>query len=519
MYILTIPLLFLIKVFENVVEIVMRKHSTFVPLSVLNIDPESSVPIYRQLYTSLRNAILSGQLASGTQLPSTRTLALEIGVARGTILNAYEQLLAEGYVEGEIGGGTYVARKLPDELLRAPSIQAFPLPQDQSGRSLSQRGIAMASTAYASPYDLSPVHVFRPGLAALDAFPVKIWSQITARRARQRSYDLLNYGDPAGYMPLRQSIAGYLRSVRAVKCDPEQMIIVTGSQQALDLTARVLLDTGDDVLIEDPCYPGAKGALLGAGAHLIPVSVDKEGMRITSAMVSSTPARMAYVTPSHQYPLGVTMSLARRLALLEWARSAKAWILEDDYDSEFRYKGRPLAALQGLDTSGRVIYIGTFSKVLFPALRIGYMVVPPDLVDGFVSARTMIDLHTPTLGQVILTDFLDEGHFGRHIRRMRELYAGRQAALVSAVDQELKGLLEVSSNEAGMYLIGWLLHDQDDQKASEIAAAYGIEAPPLSTFRIEPGDSQGLLLGYTAFSEDEIRIGVQQLAEALQSIR
>ncbi|HEY6286365.1 MAG TPA: PLP-dependent aminotransferase family protein, partial [Ktedonobacteraceae bacterium] len=213
------------------------------------------------------------------------------------------------------------------------------------------------------------------------------------------------------------------------------------------------------------------------------------------------------------------MSLARRLALLEWARRAKAWILEDDYDSEFRYKGRPLAALQGLDASGRVIYIGSFSKVLFPALRVGYMVVPPDLVDGFVSARTTIDLHPPTLGQVILTDFLNEGHFGRHIRRMRELYGTRQAALVSAAAQELTGLLDVRSNEAGMNLIGWLPQDMNDQRASEVAAAYGIEAPPLSTFRIESENSQGLLLGYTAFSEDEIRVGVQRLGEALRSMK
>jgi GntR family transcriptional regulator/MocR family aminotransferase len=496
----------------------MRKHSTLVPLSVFNIDPTSSIPTYRQLYTSLRNAILNGQLAPGTQLPSTRALALELGFARGTILNAYEQLFAEGYVESEMGGGTYVARELPDELLKAPVIQAPTLLQDTPGRSLSLRGIAMASTAYASPYDLSPVHVFRPGLAALEAFPLKIWSQITTKHARQRSYDLLNYGDPAGYKPLRQAIAGYLGSVRAVKCDPEQVIIVAGSQQALDLAARVLLDPGDDVLIEDPCYPGARGALLGAGAQLIPVPVDKEGMDIIAGMTRSSIARMAYVTPSHQYPLGVTMSLARRLALLEWARRAKAWVLEDDYDSEFRYKGRPLAALQGLDTSGRVIYIGTFSKVLFPALRLGYMVVPPDLVDGFVAARTMIDLHPPTLGQVILTDFLNEGHFGRHIRRMRELYAGRQAALVSAAARELTGVLDVRSNEAGMYLIGWLLHGRDDQRASQVAATYGIEAPPLSAFRIEPGNTQGLLLGYTAFSENEIRIGVRHLAEALQAI-
>jgi GntR family transcriptional regulator/MocR family aminotransferase len=241
-------------------------------------------------------------------------------------------------------------------------------------------------------------------------------------------------------------------------------------------------------------------------------------MCITPEIVRSTIARMAYVTPSHQYPLGVTMSLSRRLALLEWARRANAWILEDDYDSEFRYKGRPLAALQGLDTSGRVIYIGTFSKVLFPALRVGYMVVPPNLVDGFVAARSTIDLHPPTLGQVILTDFLDEGHFGRHIRRMRELYTVRQAALVSAAEEELKGLLEVNASEAGMYLIGWLSGELNDQRASQAAAAFGIEAPPLSTFRIEQGSSQGLLLGYTAFTESEILRGVKRLAEALESL-
>jgi GntR family transcriptional regulator / MocR family aminotransferase len=496
----------------------MRKHSTFIPLSVFNIDPSSLVPVYRQLYTSLRNAILKGQLAPGTQLPSTRTLALELGFARGTILNAYEQLFAEGYVESRMGGGTYVARELPDELLQAPAIQSAALPQDQRSHKLSLRGIAMASTAYSSPFDLSPVRVFRPGLAALDAFPLSIWSHIVTRRVRHWPYELLNYADPAGFKSLRQAIASYLGFVRAVKCDPDQVIIVTGSQQALDLAARVLLDPGDDVLIEDPCYPGARGALLGAGAHLIPVPVDKEGMDINAGVARCATARMAYVTPSHQYPLGVTMSLSRRLALLEWARRTRAWVLEDDYDSEFRYKGRPLAALQGLDTAERVIYMGTFSKVLFPALRLGYLVVPSDLVDGFVAARTMIDLHPPIFEQVILTDFLDEGHFGRHIRRMRELYADRQAVLVSAAAQELAGLLDVRSNEAGMYLIGWLPQGLDDQSASKRAATHGIEAPPLSIFRIEPGNTQGLLLGYAAFSEDEIRTGVQHLAAALRNM-
>jgi GntR family transcriptional regulator/MocR family aminotransferase len=496
----------------------MRKDSTLVPLSVFSVDPTSPEPVYRQLYGSLRDAILSGQLAPGTQLPSTRTLALELGLARGTILNAYEQLFAEGYVEGEMGSGTYVARELPEELLQAPTLRASSISQDLSGRTLSKRGTAMASTAYAALYDLSPIHAFQPGLAALDAFPLNIWSQIIIKRARQRSHVLLNYGDPAGFKSLREAIAGYLGTVRAVKCNAEQVIIVAGSQQALDLAVRVLLDPGDNVLIEDPCYPGARGALLGAGAYLRPVPVDKEGMAINAGMARGTVARMAYVTPSHQYPLGVTMSLKRRLALLEWARRVEAWVLEDDYDSEFRYKGRPLAALQGLDTSGRVIYIGTFSKVLFPALRIGYLIVPPDLVDAFVAARTMIDLHPPAFVQVVLTDFLGEGHFERHIRRMRELYAQRQAALVSAAEQELTGLLDVQAHEAGMYLIGWLPQGMDDQHASQRAKAYGIEAPALSTFRIEPGNTHGLLLGYTAFNKEEIRIGVQRLAEALRTM-
>jgi GntR family transcriptional regulator / MocR family aminotransferase len=295
------------------------------------------------------------------------------------------------------------------------------------------------------------------------------------------------------------------------------VIVVAGSQQALDLTARLLLDEGDAAWIEDPGYLGARGALLGAGASLVPVPVDGEGLDVQAGQARNPEARLIYVSPSHQYPYGVTMSLPRRLALLESASRAGAWVLEDDYDSEYRYAGRPLAALQGLDGEGRVIYLGTFSKVLFPALRLGYMVVPPDLVDGFVAARALVDRHSPTLDQAALADFIADGHFARHIRRMRALYAERQAILVEAATHGLAGVLDVSTAEAGMHLVGWLPPGVDDVEASRQAAAHGVEAPPLSLYSLEPPRHGGLLLGYTAVGEKEIRDGVQRLAKALRA--
>jgi GntR family transcriptional regulator/MocR family aminotransferase len=497
----------------------MPNRSSFVTLPTIALDQTSALPLYRQLYNALRGAILAGQLKAGARLPATRALANALAISRNTVMNAYAQLLAEGYIEGEVGSGTYVARTLPDELLqaRAHTTEGQQLPR--VGQALSRRGARLASNQVPMSGFSTEFIAFRPGLPALDAFPYELWARLVARRWRRPQRSLLGYGDPTGYGPLREAIAAYLGESRAVRCQAQQVIVVAGSQQALDLTARMLLDEGDAAWIEDPGYLGARGALLGAGAQLIPVPVDDEGLDVASGAVASQNARLIYVTPSHQYPYGVTMSLRRRLALLEWASQASAWVLEDDYDSEYRYAGRPLAALQGLDGEGRVIYLGTFSKVLFPALRLGYMIVPPDLVDAFATARALVDRHSPAVDQAALADFINAGHFARHIRRMRALYAERQALLVDAARHELSGLLEVHSAEAGMHLVGWLPAGVDDVEASRRAAAYGVGAPPLSMYSLRPLRRGGLLLGYTAVGDREIRDGVQRLAKALHTFK
>jgi GntR family transcriptional regulator/MocR family aminotransferase len=321
---------------------------------------------------------------------------------------------------------------------------------------------------------------------------------------------------------LRETIAAHLGEARAVRCEASQVIVVTGAQQAVDLAARVLLDPGDTAWVEDPGYQGARGALVAAGIRLAPVPVDREGLDVRRGAREGPGARLVYVTPSHQYPLGVTMSLNRRLALLEWASASGAWILEDDYDSEYRYAGRPLAALQGLDTAGRVIYAGTFSKVLFPALRLGYLVVPPDLVDAFVAARALADRHSPSVTQAALADFIDGGHFARHVRRTRALYAERQAALVRAARRSLGGVLEVAPAEAGMHLMGWLVAGLDDRAAARAALTRNVDAPPLSGFRVRParrGERGGLVLGYAAYTPREIDDACGRLAAALRGVR
>lgn len=503
----------------------MSKGSIAAPFVTVNLNASSGVPLYRQLYDELRAAILSEQLRAGTRLPSTRDLADELGVSRNTVMNAFDQLLAEGYVEGHIGSGTYVSRALPEEMICAranvrgassPQARGASAQPRRGGRSLSRRGAALAATPVSVSRRPEGVRPFRPGTPALDAFPFDVWSRLLARHWRQPSGDLLGYAGAAGYGPLREAVAGYLGAARAVRCEPEQVIIVAGMQQAFDMAARVLLDPGDAAWVEDPGYLGARAALAGAGARIVPVPVDGDGLDVEAGAARAAEARLVYVSPSHQYPLGVTMTLARRLALLEWASRAGAWVLEDDYDSEYRYAGRPLAALQGLDREGRVIYLGTFSKVLFPSLRMGYMVVPRDLVDAFVVARALASRFSPTIEQAVLADFVNEGHFARHIRRMRALYAERQALLVEAARGELEGLLEVRPGDAGIHLIGWLHEGADDAAASRAAAERGLDAQPLSAFRMKQRGRDGLILGYAAYNERQIREGVRQLAAALR---
>ncbi|HEX6535700.1 MAG TPA: PLP-dependent aminotransferase family protein [Gemmatimonadaceae bacterium] len=494
------------------------------PDTLVELDPKSDAPLYRQIYDGVRRAILAGRLAPGTRLPSTRTFAAELGVARVTTALAFDQLRAEGYIEGRARTGTFVARAIPDVLLTAaPGAPRARLggaraaqPPTEAPR-LSACAAAVIASRPTIVSRIGRLHPFRTGTPALDVFPARLWARLAARRWRRPTPELLAYGAIAGHRALREAIAAYAAAARGARCTASQVIVTSGSQQALDLAARVLLNHGDAVWTEDPGYTGARNAFLGVGAAVVPVRVDEEGLDIAAGVALAPRARMVYVTPSHQFPLGVTMSASRRLALLEWARGAGAWIVEDDYDSELRYASRPLASLQGMDESGRVLYVGTFSKTLFPALRLGYLIVPDALVDAFLAVRAAADRHAPTVDQAVLADFIGEGHFARHVRRMRALYAERQRALLDAVERTALGEhLEVRPADAGMQLIGWLRDARaDDRERSITAAAAGVEAIPLSAYAVAPRDRGALILGYAAFAPAALLRGAERLAAAL----
>ncbi len=481
-----------------------------VPFTSLHLDARRSAPLHRQLYAEIRGAVLSGRLAAGARLPSTRSLAADLGVSRNTVAGAFDQLMAEGYLEGKVGSGTFVT-----DLGAKASGALAPRPGRKDAALLSARGRMLAQARAAASPEVATARAFRPGVPALDAFPRELWARLSARVVRRARADVLSYGNPAGYFPLRQAIAAYLRAARGVRCAVEQVIVTAGSQQALDLAARVLLDAGDTAWVEDPGYLGARGAFRAAGVNCAPVAVDDEGLSVTGGEAHAPEARLAYVSPSHQYPMGMTMSLGRRMALLEWARRRRAWIIEDDYDSEFRYAGRPLASLQGLDTADRVIYTGTFSKVLFPSLRLGYMVVPQAVADAFASARALADRQSQGLEQAVVAQFLREGHFARHVRRMRALYAERQETLVSEGQRELAGLVEIPPADAGMHLLGWLPAKADDAAVARAAAAAGVVAPAISLYAARHCPRPALILGYACVNARQIREGVRKLATVL----
>lgn len=481
----------------------------------------TGLPLYRQVYETLRQSILSGHLPAQSRMPSTRSLAAQLAVSRMTIVAAYDQLLAEGYIEGRSGSGTYVASVLPETMLEIRDKKSSQR-KTPAGASpiLSKRGRLLASFDHthlrASRTD-KKFSAFHPGIPALDAFPFDIWSRLMSRRFKGMSVSLFGSGNPAGYEPLRRAVAVYLGTARAVRCTSEQVFIVAGAQQALSLIAQVLVDEGDAIWMENPGHLGTRNLFVTVGAKIISVPIDEEGFDLSFALRENKEARLACVTPSHQFPLGTVMSLARRLALLKWAANYNSWIVEDDYDSEFRYAGRPLPSLQGLDeqAGNRVIYVGTFSSTIFPALRLGYMIVPENLIDAFTAARALTDSHSPSIEQAVLTDFIEEGHFARHLRKMRALYAERQAVLVSAARNELRGLLEVPADKAGMHLIGWLPDGVSANSVAQKALAQGVITNPLSAYSAKKLAREGLILGYTAFTPGQIRNGVKRLAKAL----
>lgn len=499
----------------------MTKHeiAPFVRLD----DADSASPIYRRIYDAIRQAILNGEFASGRKLPSTRALATNLGVSRITVVGAYDQLLAEGYLEGRKGAGTFVAPSIPEELLQLPATGNAsktddpPIADSRVSRFASR--VANARTRVSQFQNAPRCIPFKNGLSAVREFPFDIWEKLAMRVYRQAHFRLPGYDQTAGFRPLREAVATYLSASRGVKCKIEQVFITTGAQQALDLTARVLLDPGDRVWIEDPCYQEAMGAFLAVGANVSPIAVDADGFDVELAATTEEAARLVYVTPSHQYPTGATMSITRRLKLLDWARSTGAWIVEDDYNSEFRYAGRPLASLQNLDRNGRVIYVGTFSKTIFPALRLGCMIVPEPLVGHFTAAKNLADCHSPVVEQAILASFISEGHFGRHLRRMRALYEKRQDALVKAATEHLGGLMKVEKATAGMHLVGWLADGLDESVVASACLTGELHLAPLSSYCVARKMSPAVILGYTGFSEDEIVAAVKKLKAILNEIK
>lgn len=484
------------------------------------LDQNEAVPLYRQLYKRLRDAILTGHLEAGTRLPSTRVLASTLGVSRTTTALAYEHLQLEGYIQSRVGDGTRVTHAQPEQLFQEKSAARITQEATEISESFpvlpGQRIQQLLNAPYPEGCDAN-AGLFRVGQPDVTSFPYEIWARLLARHARQSLPTIPFYQDTQGYAPLRQAIATHIGLTRGVHCSPEQIFLTAGAQGALDLITRVVLDPGDPAWIEDPGYSGARGALLAAGSRLIAVPVDEEGLDVESGRQLAPEARLAIVTPSHQFPTGITMTLSRRFALLEWSREAGAWIVEDDYDSEYRFSGRPLEALHDLDRAGRVLYIGTFSKVLFPALRLGYLVAPTELLKSLFAMQRCIAIHPPLLEQMALADFITGGYFARYVRKMRQIYKERRDALIDALRRELSKNIEISVPEAGMHLAVWFPPEIDVQAIAQRAATSGLDILPISQFAQRLLQRDGLVLGFASASPRELRAGVHALALALQA--
>ena len=482
------------------------------------LDATLPLPLYKQLYERLRGEILAGQLERGARLPSTRTLASELGVARTTTVLAYQQLLLEGYLESRVGQGTVVARSLPATLLNVQTDRTSSSQTDAGKTSpihLASCVHPLKDMPYPKRIEERDGGAFRGGEPALDLFPYEIWARLIARRARQSLREFAHYQPPAGYYPLREAIAAQVGITRGVRCTPEQIILTAGSQGAFDLAVRTLLNPGEAVWLENPGYFGARGAFLAAGARLVPVPVDKQGLVVEIGRQRAQEARLVSTTPSHQFPTGVTMSLGRRLALLDWARQNQAWIIEDDYDSEFRYGGPPLTALQGMDGAGRVAYVGTFSKILFPGLRTGYLVAPEPLLEKIIAVRARSDRYPPVLTAAPLTALLNEGHFAAHLRRMRRRVEAGRDALVAVLKEKTGGQLDVHVPDQGLHLVARLHGQKHDSDIVQAAKTGSIGARALSPMYLNHASEQGLVLGFSGFDPAVIRDAARRLCALL----
>jgi GntR family transcriptional regulator/MocR family aminotransferase len=468
------------------------------------LDRASRTPLTRQIYMQARSAVLSGALRPGTRVPSSRAMASKLGVARASVVLAYEHLLAEGYVESRHGSGTFIAEDLTGLVPR------------RRGTSRATKRAMPTPVQNFSDFERSAVQSdarpFNTGRTLIDARTAETWRSLTHRAVRRLGANDFGYTDPAGLAELRANICDYLRAARAVRCDPEQIVITAGTQQAIDIAIRVLLVPGDEVWVEDPGYPLTHAQLLLAKVRPHPIPVDAQGLVVDAGLRKAPRARAAFVTPSHQFPTGVALSMGRRLELLAWARQSGAFIVEDDYTSEFRYSGPPLASLQGLDDTEQVIYVGTLNKALFPGLRIGYAVVPRALLQAFVGARYLIDRQPATLQQAVVSEFMQQGHFAAHIRRMRQLYREQRDALAETLMRRTAGRLDVAVPDQGMHLVAYLCDGSSDIAIEAAAQRAGIVVRAISRFYRAARPRRGLMLGFSGFPQQLIVPSAARLA-------
>jgi GntR family transcriptional regulator/MocR family aminotransferase len=490
----------------------MKSRQSWADLYAFEVTRANDTPLFRQLYLQLRSAILSRRLRPGTKLPSTRELASQLGVSRSAAVAAYEQLLAEGYTSGRHGSGTYISSDFPEPVDGNPLRRKKPVAAITSSAAQMQSFGNFVDVTVQS--DELP---FNLGRTLVDARTVELWRKLSARTFRSLRPSHLGYSDPRGTIELRKTICDYLQAARAVQCDPEQIVVTAGTQQAIDILIRILPSLDKEVWIEDPGYPLTRQALLAAGATIRPIPVDGQGIDVGAGIKSAPNARAVFVTPSHQFPTGVVLSMARRLELLAWARQKSAWIVEDDYASEFRYGGRPLASLQGLDEGERVIYIGTLNKALFPGLRMGYVVVPRALLRAFVAARYLMDRQPSTLCQAVVASFMEEGHFAAHIRRMRLLYRDQRDVLVAALKSRLGADVTVDAPDQGMHLVAYTRRGLSDVAVERAGRQHGVIVRAMSRFHVAAAPRPALVLGFSGYPRQTIVPAVERLARVIEA--
>jgi len=492
----------------------MGRSARQISLPFIRIDRRGVRPVYEQLYEGMREAILNGRLQPNDRLPATRLIAEELGVSRNIVVIAFEQLLMEGYIRSKAGAGSFV--EAIDGPPPAPRAGRRPI----SGRPVEGEFVRrLEEVVLQRNIEKEETAPFQTSQPAFDAFPFAVWSKLAGKVYRYLDYQHLGYEDAAGHLPLREAIADHLRVNRGVQCDASRILIVNGTQQALFLAAQLLLQPGDKFWIDDPGYVNARSAFLLHGGVACPIPVTGEGTDIDYACQHYPNARLAYLTPSHQYPAGGTLPLAQRLKLLAWAREHRLWIIEDDYDSELRYRGKPIPSLQGLDTHGNVIYIGTFSKVLFPALRVAYMVLPDAVsFQSFRSLKALNDRQSALVDQLILTDFIKEGYFHRHLRKMRSIYNSRLQCLLEELEAHLSEYLSFTDPAAGMHLAVYFKRPVDEDRLLQTAADKGLILLSLREYTIGAYHRPGILLGYSSFPEGKIRQAVRTLKKILVDI-